>query len=69
MSICTTGDEITVGLQKGAVELPTDPKMPFICVGPGTGVAPARAVIEARVMSGAKGWIQCFRLKLMLISG
>ncbi|KAL0952815.1 hypothetical protein HGRIS_007040 [Hohenbuehelia grisea] len=48
----TAGDTITVGLKPGLLKLPQDPGTPVICVGPGTGIAPMRAVIEDRMHSG-----------------
>nr|VWO96020.1 Beta-lactamase (EC [Ganoderma boninense] len=54
--VCTTwllarapGDRIQIGVQKGFIALPPDPATPLICVGPGTGVAPMRAVIQERL--------------------
>ena len=41
-------------MAKGLLALPLDPNTPVICIGPGTGVAPARAVLEARVHAGAR---------------
>lgn len=41
-------------IHRGLIELPP-PDVPAICVGPGTGIAPMRAVIEERVAAGAKG--------------
>lgn len=56
--VCTTwllalkpGDMLQIGLQKGFIALPTDPATPLICVGPGTGVAPMRAVIQERLQA------------------
>ena len=42
-------------IEKGLISLPNDPQTPVICVGPGTGVAPMRAVIADRVLEGCKG--------------
>ncbi|TBU41104.1 riboflavin synthase domain-like protein [Dichomitus squalens] len=57
--VCTTwlanlkpGDKLQIGLQKGFITLPNDPAIPVICVGPGTGVAPMRAVIQERLHAG-----------------
>ncbi|KAF7975974.1 hypothetical protein HWV62_8118 [Athelia sp. TMB] len=47
-------DSIRVGLRAGLITLPTDINTPIICVGPGTGVAPMRAVIEDRIEQGSK---------------
>lgn len=45
---------LRIGITGGLLALPPDPTTPVICVGPGTGVAPARAVLEARVHKGAE---------------
>ncbi|THH17031.1 hypothetical protein EW146_g3703 [Bondarzewia mesenterica] len=50
-SIC---DTLRIGLQSGLLSLPDDPKTPVICVGPGTGVAPMRALIEKRIHIGSQ---------------
>ena len=42
-----------IGLQKGLFRLPAEKDTPLICVGPGTGVAPMRAIIEDRIHHGA----------------
>lgn len=47
------GDSLRIGLRKGLITLPTDPDAPVICVGPGTGIAPMRAVIEDRLGQGS----------------
>ncbi|KAG2078524.1 riboflavin synthase domain-like protein [Suillus decipiens] len=47
-----SGDTLRIGLRKGFISLPTDPNTPVVCVGPGTGIAPMRAVIEQRLHEG-----------------
>jgi len=54
LSISSKGDTILVGVSRGFVTLPDDPKTPIICVGPGTGVAPMRAIIQHRLKLGAR---------------
>ncbi|KIL59244.1 hypothetical protein M378DRAFT_188018 [Amanita muscaria Koide BX008] len=58
--VCTTyiselkpGDKLFVGIQKGFFQLPTQKDTPIICVGPGTGVAPIRSLIEQRIHDGS----------------
>jgi len=52
------GDTVLVGISKGFITLPDDPSTPIICVGPGTGVAPMRAIIQYRLkLDDAKGEI------------
>jgi sulfite reductase alpha subunit-like flavoprotein len=48
------GATLRIGITSGLLALPPDTATPVICVGPGTGVAPARAVLEARVHRGAE---------------
>ena len=43
-----------MNITRGLLVLPPDPTTPVICVGPGTGVAPARAILDARVHKGAE---------------
>lgn len=45
--------------------MPKDIHVPVICVGPGTGIAPARAIIEQRTLQGSNGMS---RLNLMSLS-
>ncbi|EED81903.1 predicted protein [Postia placenta Mad-698-R] len=47
------GDRLPIGLQKGLFALPPDTATPIICVGPGTGVAPMRSIIEERTFLGS----------------
>lgn len=48
-------DPIRIGFLKGLIRLPPDDDTPVICIGPGTGVAPMRSLIEERVHKGSKG--------------
>jgi len=54
------GDTLRIGLRKGFISLPTDPNTPVVCVGPGTGIAPMRAVIEQRIHEGYASMFGCF---------
>ncbi|KAL1759766.1 hypothetical protein FB107DRAFT_204590 [Schizophyllum commune] len=46
------GAALRMRIHRGLIELPP-PTVPVICVGPGTGIAPMRAVIEERVAAAA----------------
>ncbi|KAB5591608.1 hypothetical protein CTheo_4956 [Ceratobasidium theobromae] len=46
------GTKLRVGLKRGTMHLPKNPKRPIVLVGPGTGVAPMRAMIEERIARG-----------------
>ncbi|KAH9999199.1 riboflavin synthase domain-like protein [Russula compacta] len=48
------GVRLRIGITKGLLALPRDSTTPVICIGPGTGVAPARAVLQARVHLGQR---------------
>ncbi|KAJ7086046.1 riboflavin synthase domain-like protein [Mycena belliarum] len=58
------GDKVQIRIEKGLLSLPTDVKIPVICVGPGTGVAPMRAVIQDRIHMGAPGNLSTPRLRI-----
>jgi sulfite reductase (NADPH) flavoprotein alpha-component len=50
------GDQVKVYVQKAhGFALPTDPKVPIIMIGPGTGIAPFRAFLLDRKATGAPG--------------
>ncbi|KAL0571445.1 NAPDH-dependent diflavin reductase [Marasmius crinis-equi] len=49
LSALKPGDSIKIGLKEGFIKLPSDRSTPVICVGPGTGIAPMRAVLEERI--------------------
>lgn len=48
------GVQIRIDIEKGYIKAPDDPSTPIICVGPGTGVAPMRALIYSRVCDGSR---------------
>ncbi|KIK57477.1 hypothetical protein GYMLUDRAFT_229030 [Collybiopsis luxurians FD-317 M1] len=45
--------QLQIRILKGFIQLPVDDRIPIICVSPGTGVAPMRAVIEERIQRHA----------------
>ena len=53
--LVVVGDSLRIGIQQGLFALPTNGDTPLIGVGPGTGIAPLRAVIEDRVHEGIHG--------------
>ncbi|KAF9528816.1 hypothetical protein CPB83DRAFT_766075 [Crepidotus variabilis] len=53
ISALQQGDAVQVGIKKGFIKLPTNLHTPVLCIGPGTGIAPMRAVMEKRIALGA----------------
>ncbi|KAL5525384.1 TAH18_1 [Sanghuangporus sanghuang] len=47
------GDTLRIKIQKGFLSQPRNPETPIVCVGPGTGIAPMRALIEQRIHEGS----------------
>ncbi|KAM6337556.1 NADPH-dependent diflavin oxidoreductase 1 isoform 2-T2 [Alca torda] len=45
---------VPLWVKKGGMKFPADPDTPVIMIGPGTGVAPFRAVIQERVAQGRR---------------
>ena len=45
------GDEVAIYTKQGTLKIPND-KLPLIMIGPGTGVAPCRSIIQHRVSKG-----------------
>ncbi|KAF5341537.1 hypothetical protein D9758_012557 [Tetrapyrgos nigripes] len=43
------GDSLKIGIIKGFIRLPINSQTPIICIGPGTGIAPMRAIIQERI--------------------
>lgn len=50
----TIGSKLQVEIQRGLLKLPPSINTPVICVGPGTGIAPMRAIIEERLNLGSQ---------------
>ncbi|KAL7750954.1 NAPDH-dependent diflavin reductase [Sorochytrium milnesiophthora] len=58
--VCTTwlgrlagGDAVPIKIRRGTFRLPKDIATPVICIGPGTGVAPMKSLVEERTRLGA----------------
>ena len=51
LATCSPGHQIPIWIKKGTLKLPQDPKLPLIMIGPGTGVAPFRSIIQEEISS------------------
>jgi len=47
------GYNFDISIQPSTIQLPNDIRTPVLCIGPGTGIAPMRSVIEQRIFDGA----------------
>lgn len=47
------GDAVPLWVAEGALRAPTDPSTPLLLVGPGTGIAPFRAIVHERAAAVA----------------
>lgn len=57
--VLIVGTEIPVGVVTGGIGAP-ESDVPCIFVGPGTGIAPMRAMIEQRIHNGSKSELISF---------
>lgn len=48
------GTKIAIRITGGYVKFPKDPQQTVICIGPGTGIAPFRSLIQDRSSSGLR---------------
>lgn len=56
MAVLQPADRINIGMQQGYLDVrPSEMDVPLIMVGPGTGVAPMRAMIQQRAVWAADG--------------
>ena len=46
--------KIRVGIHRGLLSLPPTPETPVVCIGPGTGIAPMRCMVQERTIDGAQ---------------
>jgi len=50
----TVGETVPIWIKKGTLKLPLDTNLPIIMVGPGTGVAPFRSIIQEEIAKNSK---------------
>jgi sulfite reductase alpha subunit-like flavoprotein len=68
------GDTIpSVHITSGTMQLPKDPNVPLIMIGPGTGIAPMRSFLEDRIYHNSTGkcrkFLPLFPLRIFLTYG
>jgi sulfite reductase alpha subunit-like flavoprotein len=50
------GDRVQgMHITRGTMQLPKDPQVPVVMIGPGTGIAPMRSFLEDRIYHHASG--------------
>jgi len=54
LSNLQTGTKMAIRITGGYVKFPKDPQQTVICIGPGTGIAPFRSLIQDRSLSGLR---------------
>ncbi|KAI0052732.1 riboflavin synthase domain-like protein [Auriscalpium vulgare] len=54
LAVLQLGHQLRIGITKGLLTLPKDTLTPVVCIGPGTGIAPMRALLEQRILRGAQ---------------
>lgn len=59
---CTSnsGDQVPYRIDSGTLTLPPSHETPVVLVGPGTGIAPLRAMAEERALQQASGELISF---------
>jgi sulfite reductase alpha subunit-like flavoprotein len=61
----STDKKYRVGIHRGLLTLPPTPQTPLVCIGPGTGIAPMRCMIQERTVDGALGAFLYFTYCIM----
>jgi sulfite reductase alpha subunit-like flavoprotein len=60
------GSKLHIEIQRGLLKLPPSINTPVICVGPGTGVAPMRAIIEERLHIGSQCELSYYHFQILI---